>query len=589
MKNIFFKHFSLRGQFKVEKAVKSFSIGERLVFFTFTIIMVITAFSILLGVSNYFTVTKPIKGGTFSEGVIGSPRFINPVLAISDADRDLSTLLFSGLMRAATDGYLSPEIASHYEISPDGLVYTFHIRDDAFFHDGEPITADDVLFTIEKTKDPSIKSPRRAEWEGVKATKIDDKTVEFTLSRPYYPFIENTTIGIIPKHIWNEVSSEEFPFSLQNITPIGSGPFVIKDIKRNKAGVPTSYNLNSFDDYLNFPAHLNEIKILFYKNEADLIQAWLNNEIDSFGGTSPESAKEILEDKDISTLNFNLPRIFGVFFNQNQNSIFSDENIRVALEFGTNKQQILNTVLDGYGKILTGPLPTDVAETELDINFDLEKAKQLIEKSGWKLEDGDEFYSKTIKTKSGTEKTVLGFSLSAPNVPELKSVAQTLEENWKVIGVKVEVKLFELGDLNQNVIRPRNYDALLFGEVIGRNPDLTAFWHSSERTDPGYNIAIYTNTKVDRILEQLRIETDPEIRADLLSSLSSKIDADTPAIFLYSPDYLYLPPSNIKGLKAGFIASPSERFSEIKDWYIETEKIWPIFEKLNPWRKVEIF
>jgi len=580
MKNIFFKHFSLRGQHTTEKAVKSFSIGERLIFFTLTTIMAISTFGILLSISNSFTVVKPIKGGSFREGIVGSPRFINPVLAISDADRDLSTLFFSGLMRATDDGYLTPELANHFEISSDGLVYTFRLRDDIFFHDGEPITADDVLFTIDKTKDPSIKSPKRAEWEGVKAEKIDDKTVTFTLTRPYFPFIENTTLGIIPKHIWSDVSSEEFPFSLQNIEPVGSGPFKIENTKANKSGIPTSYTLASFDKYIDIPPHLNQIEVLFYKNESDLIKAWQDNKIDSFGGVSPESVKNILDQEKSALLNFNLPRIFGVFLNQNQNSIFGTENIRIALNLAVDKEEILNEILLGYGEILSGPLPNNLLEIKEEVStIDIEKAISLLEKAGWELEEGQEYRTKTTKQKNTTETTTLQFSLSAPNVPELKSVANKLAEDWKKIGVLVEVKLFELSDLNQNIIRPRQYEALLFGEVIGRNPDLTAFWHSSGRNDPGYNIALYTNTKTDKLLEQLRIETNPENRLSLLRSISEKITADTPTIFLYSPNYLYLPPKNIKGLRNGFIASPSERFSEIKNWYIETQNIWPIFEK----------
>ena len=159
----------------------------------------------LLKVNQYFIVEVPSSGGIYKEGIVGTPRFINPVLSISDADRDLTSLVYSGLMRQHTDDTLIPDLAETVEISEDGLSYFFKIRDDAVFHDGEPVTSEDIIFTILTTQNPIIKSPKRANWDGITIEKIDDKNLTFHLQQPYAPFLNNTTLGILPKHIWQGV------------------------------------------------------------------------------------------------------------------------------------------------------------------------------------------------------------------------------------------------------------------------------------------------------------------------------------------------------------------------------------------------
>src|SRR3972149_2817877 len=248
---------------EVGKALHSFTKKEYLAFlFLFAILATSTV--VLVGqINNLFLKEVPISGGSLSEGIIGTPRFINPVLALSDADKDLTALVYSGLMRKENNGDLSPDLAEKYEISDDGLIYTVTLKENIFFHDKEPVTAEDVIFTINKIKDPNIKSPRRLNWEGVTAISVDDRTVEFTLKQPYSSFLNNLMIGILPAHLWKNVTPEEFSFSELNIKAVGSGPYKITKVKNKSSGIPDYYELQSFSRFVLGQPYIDNITIKF--------------------------------------------------------------------------------------------------------------------------------------------------------------------------------------------------------------------------------------------------------------------------------------------------------------------------------------
>jgi peptide/nickel transport system substrate-binding protein len=586
MITFFKKRIDLNFINKAEEAIARFTIGERAVFYILALIMITSSVFILSKTSDAFSVTIPKKGGELTEGILGSPRFINPILAISDADRDLSSLIFSGLLRPNLDGSLKNDLASKYEISEDGLSYTVTLKDKLFFHDGEPISAEDVLFTVEKAQDPAIKSPRRAEWEGVTVEKIDDKTVVFHLPKPYYPFVENLTLGIIPKHQWKETGPEEFAFSLKNINPIGGGPYFIKNVEKNDKGIPTIYKLSSFKKYKDNAPYIQDLTIKLFSKEEDLIDAWKNKKIDSMGGIS---SKETLKLKELGAKieRLKLPRIYGIFLNQNQATIFTEKAVRQALDISVNKDEIVEKVLLGYGTSLYGPLPEEIIGNDSSKNTtptassteQIEKARKILEKAGWKINPETNVFEKSEKVKNAKVTKTLSFSLAVPNVEELKEIADLVTKQWKEMGAKVEIKTYELSDLQQSVIRPRKYDALFFGQVIGRNPDLFAFWHSSQRNDPGYNIALYTNSKVDKMLDESRRAHTQEDQEKIIKNIYTEIKNDVPAIFLFAPDYLYLLPQKVNGFEAGYIASPGERFSEIGNWFIDKQKVWQFLIK----------
>jgi peptide/nickel transport system substrate-binding protein len=563
---------------KIMRVINSFSLTEKTIFFFFVTVFVISGLTLLYQVNKQFLVEVPDYGGTLTEGVVGSPRFINPLLATSDVDRDLTSLIYSGLLRVNSKGELVKDLAESYNVSPDNLTYTFTLKDNVYFHDGTKVTAEDIIFTIEKAQDPLLKSPREANWTGVRIQKVDERTVSFTLSQPYSPFIQNFTLGILPKHVWNTATIEELPFSQINIKPVGTGPYKIDSVVYSGSGLPNQYNLKSFNKYSLGQPYITNLIIKSYQNQKDAIDAFKNGDIESIHGISPKDLSDLKIPSENIILS-PLPRIFGVFFNQNVAPIFVYKEVRSALNTAVDKQAIIDAVLGGYGQVIDSPVPldtlgsTNITGTTTD---KIEKAKAILIAKGWKQNEDGIFQKKEAKST-----VTLSFAISTGDAPELKNTAYLLADEWRKMGANVSVKIFDISDLNQNIIRPRKYDALLFGEIIGRDLDLYPFWHSSQRQSPGLNIALYTNIKADKILENIRKTTDPAEQQSYFNNFNKEIKNDIPAVFTYSPYFIYVIPKKVKEVRIGTLTTPSDRFSDIQEWFIETNNVWSIFTNNN--------
>ena len=566
---------------EVIRAIGSFSCKEKKTLLILAGLFIVSFLWFVQSVNQELKVTVPAHGGTLTEGIIGTPRLINPVLAISDADRDITELVYSGLIRKMPGGEIVPDLASSYEISNDGLSYTFTLKDDLTFHDGKPLTTDDVLFTIEKAQDQILKSPKRLNWEGVTVQKIDDKKIRFILKQPYSPFIENATIGILPKHIWKNINSEQMSLSDFNTNGVGSGPYKIESIKKDSSGIPSYYKLNSFKKFALGKPYIDTMVVRFYANEKELVQALKSGAVDNINAIDPEYAKDI--SKDFQIITTPLPRIFGIFFNQNQSPALSDIAVRRALNNTINRKEIIDSVLYGYGVPAYSPIPktgkdyVPVYQSSESIDQDkkIAEARASLEKAGWKWNEE----KKVLEKKNKKNIVPLSFSITTADTPELKAAAMLIKGQWEKLGANVEIRIFESGDLNQNIIRPRKYDALLFGEIIRQNSDPYAFWHSSQRNDPGLNIAMYANSSVDKLLEVARTTTDEKKRQESYRLFESEISSDVPAIFLYSPDFIYVLGKNLKGVDFAETTITSERFTVVYKWYLKTENVWKIFTK----------
>lgn len=574
---------------KITLSLKILPSKEKAILCVLGTVFVISFFGVLFKINKIYSVEMPEYGGGINEGVIGSPRFINPLLAVSDTDRDLVKLVYSGLLEQNGKGDLISVLAEKYEISEDGLAYTFYINKKAKWHDGKSVTSDDVIFTIKRAKNPALDSFQRANWEGVETEKIDNYTMRFTLRKPYSLFLQNTTIPILPKHIWENTFPEEMGLSNFNIEPVGSGPYKVKKVYRNSAGLITSYKLKANGDFVLGEPFIKYLNILFFSSEEKLVDAFRQGKIDSTGFISYSRIDESLK-KNAVVQNLVLPRIFGLFFNSANNSIFENKEVREALTKAADKQFIIKEALNGYGTEINSPIPEqsrDLQNEKIekndfktdDLTFAVltkEKryaaAKQILEKNGWKL-NSEGVYEKTINKKMNK----LIFSISTSNTPSLIKTAEILKDEFHNIGADVNLKIFEIGDLNQTVIRRRNYEALIFGEVVGEDPDPFSFWHSSQRNDPGLNIAMYANNSVDKILEEARIQTDKEKRMEKYKTFEKYIKDDYAAIFLYSPYFVYLTPQFLKGFNAEVVAAPQDRFSLINKWHIYNTYVWPIF------------
>lgn len=552
-----------------EKVEKNLSASDRAILGAFVVVMALGAGILFVGASNALSTEVPARGGTHVEGVIGSPRFINPLLATSETDSDLTELVFSGLLKAEPDGSLSLDLAESYEASEDRFSYTFTLREGNTFHDGTPVTAEDVVFTVTAAKNPEIKSPQRANWEGVEVIAVDERTVVFTLQAPFALFLENTTMGILPKHLWEGVRAEEFPFSELNTDPVGSGPFRVTSIKKNGSGVPTEYRLKAYDQTAH-PPFIRTFVFRFYPNQSELGEALASGSVNAAHSLIPEEVDQERVHEAV------FGRVFGVFFNQNQKQLFTEQEVREALDLSLDKNAIISTILSGYGTPLSGPLPpTDVSDTPLTESpgASIDVARETLEAAGWELNENGVY---TKESDDAVER--LSFSLATSNAPELRAAAEAVAESWRALGAEVELQFFDTNDLNLEVIRPRKYDALLFGLVVGREVDLFAFWHASQRNDPGLNIALYANIATDALLEEAREEEDPLARREKAAEAAAEITNDAAAVFLYAPHFLYLTEQELKGVALGTISTPSDRFFGVEDWYVRTEGLWPLFQ-----------
>ncbi len=567
-------------ELKLRYVVKTLSLKLKIVLLFFALLFGASLLLLLYHLDKNMSVVVPASGGTLTEGIIGTPRFVNPILAVSDADRDVTMLVYSGLMRIGENGRLIPDLAEKYEISNDGLCYTFILKPKLLWPDNLPITADDVIFTVDQIKNPQsqARNPRRASWEGVQTEKIDDRTIKFCLPKVYTPFLENTTMGILPKHIWQDVLTD--PQILlsdldTNTKPMGSGPYQISKIARKSSGLITSYTLVPNENFAFQKPHITTLVLKFYPSEKNLLEAYKNGEIDSLSAVSPKSIVAVKKE-DSYLKSFYLPRVFAVFLNQVNVPLFAEKETRQALSLSADKERIIKEVLENFGNTLSGPIPpaslgaAPEATSSAPFEERLKNASGLLTKAGWSLNSEGVLEKK----KNKTETVKMEFSLATSNIPELLHAANILKENWEKLGVRVQIKTYDINDLEQNVIRPRKYDALLFGEIMGRDPDPFAFWHSSQRNDPGLNIAMYVNPKVDKILEETRTILDPDKKTEKYQEFQKELEKDNAAIFLYSPNFIYLLPSSVSGVKETSITIPSERFAGIYNWYIKTKRIW---------------
>lgn len=523
------------------------------------------------------TVDVPTVGGAFIEGIVGTPRFVNPVLAVTRADRDLTALIYDGLMALGKDGVLVPNIAESVTISEDGLTYNVLLKNSVTFHDGVPLTAHDVAFTIGRIQDPLLASPLRASFDGVTIEEVGDYEVNFILPEAYSPFIENLTFGILPQHIWKDAGSEEFPFSQHNSEPIGSGPYAVDKIIRNASGIPETYVLKANAEYHIHAPKIERFELHFFPTEEKLTQAFVKGLIDSVVGVDPKDISAyglVAETHHLERIP--LPRTFALFINQNKSPALRDSTARKALDVAIDRKGLIESVLGGYGNALTNPIPTGFGVVVSSTNtpaYNIENARDILKGGGWKFNAEKQIWEKEI------EKTLtpLTFSIATVNNSAFEATAEFLRNSWEQLGVSVTIKQFEQSDLTQAIIRPRDYETLLFGIQLGRSLDYYSFWHSSQRNDPGLNIALYANITTDSILSELRRNTNKEAYSEAITTFAGELSKEVPAIFLYAPELLYIFPNRVIGATFTGVGEPHERFSDVYDWYIETESVWPAF------------
>lgn len=539
---------------RIHTLYRSLSPERVLVLWGLMILSGILLFSALIAFNQRFLITTPSYGGSITEGIVGTPRFINPVLATSDQDKDLTSLVFAGLTKPDALGQIVNDMAESIIESDDQLRYDVVLKNSAKFHDGKPVTADDVMYTIGLIQNPTIKSPHRIEWEGVTIEKQSDREFTFSLKKPFPQFMNALSVGILPKHIWKNLTEEQISLSDYNIHAVGSGPYKIEKIATN-SGIPEVFTLTSYKNYTLGRPYVDKLTITVYQNEKYLLQAFTKGEIDRLHGIASDKIADLQVSPNAVHTSL-LPRTFAVFFNPNKQSSLSDKQVRAALALAIDKQAIVESVLHNYGKVMSDPYPFDEDPTVSE--YDVEKARTLLANS------------KSFK-KSGA----LSITLATANTEEMKKVAEMIKTYWAAIGVETTLAIYEVSDLNQSVIKDRDFQALLFGSITETPSDLYAFWHSSQRTYPGLNISNYVSKKLDANLETLRESEDEVARTKAYQEVKKEFKEEVPGIFLFAPSLIYITRDKVTTTLPVYSFDNASRFALAENWYRYTDHVWP--------------
>jgi peptide/nickel transport system substrate-binding protein len=543
-----------RAPTRLKEIYRTLSPERVILMWVLVFISIMLLFSALISFNSRFLTTIPGYGGSVTEGIVGTPRFINPVLATSEQDEDLTALVYAGLTKKDESGNTTLDMAESIVESDDRLHYTIILKSDARFHDGTNVTVDDIIYTINLIQNPTIKSPHRIEWEGITMEKISDREMVFSLKKPYPLFMNNLTIGILPKNVWKNLTDEQFSLSDYNINAIGSGPYQIKDIK-STSGIPHTFILVAHKHYTLGRPYVDTVTIVTYQNERYALQAFEGGDIDRIHGISPDAVQTL----GVATSQVHtslLPRTFTVFFNANKAPALSEKKVRQALSRAINKDAIIETVLHNYGKTINSPYPFD--EEVATSTYNLEEAKALLEGSKvWKADKK------------------LTITLATANTDEMKKIAEMIKADWEAIGVETTLTVYEVSDLNQSVIKERNFQALLFGSITKTPADLYAFWHSSQRSYPGLNISNYVSNKLDKNLEVLRSDSDELARVAAYDQAKQEFLEEVPGIFLFAPSLIYISKDKTTTLLPSVSYTNSSRFALVHLWHRYSERVWP--------------
>lgn len=513
------------------------------------------------------TEVVPKESGEYSEGIIGEPLYINPVLsATNDVDTDIEYLIFSRLFTYDNNGKLKPDLVDRYETSEDGKVHIIFLKQNILWEDGDKLTSEDVEFTFNIIQNPDYKSPLSLNLRGVEIQKVDEYQIKFITKNVYAPFLNNLTFGILPQHVWKDTTAAGFFLAEHNLKPVGSGPFKFSKLKKDKNGRVLNYQLDRNENYYSKKPYIKRVVFKFYSDEESLISAFNKKEILAISSISP-SNKDRVEKAELHSIK--LPRYYAVFFNQTKNKALANMNVRKALALATDKGKIIRDVFNNEANIVNGPLLEGMVgynPSAKIYNFSIEEAKQVLENDGWKDVDNDGVREK--------ENVRAEFTLVTTDMPEFSQTTGILQKNWQEIGVKANILSVGIGELQQNYIKPREYEAILFGEILGLNPDPYSFWHSSQKKDPGLNLAMYDNRDVDKALEQSRQTTNEEERINNYRLFQNIVAEEVPSVFLYSPNYLHPCNETVKNFQQKIIASPGYRFNDISEWYVGTRRVW---------------
>ncbi len=543
-----------------KKIFFAFTERERIVFLAASAIVVVSALSMIGIFIARATTAVPATGGEYTDGITGQPEYVNAVTASSQADLDIVKMVYSNI----------PDIADAITAAPDGKTWTVRLKENLHWQDGEQLTSDDVVFTVESIQNPDSESPLASVWNGVSVNRMSELEVQFSLPVPYAFFGDDLkNLYIIPKHIFVDVPPGNWRLSDYNLKPVGSGPYEFSSYDQGTDGFITSYRLTAWDNSFEKRPLIPSFTFAFFRNDDDLIKSFNSGQIDGFALPSPADAQAIKRPYNLFASR--TTDYYAVFLNQSANVALQDPAVRNALSLATDRNALVENALGGNGVPDEGPIPPDAAYFSSAIGTPTSSqglASTTLDAAGWKL-DANNNRSKTIQGTS----VPLHVTLTVPDIDFLVTTAQSIQNDWQDIGVATTIATDSPTTIIGDVVDDRGYEALLFGNVLGPSSDLYSFWDSSERFSPGLNLAIYNNPKVDGLIEAARTSMNNATQTQDLFAAQSDIVADAPAIFLYSTDDLYVTSKNIQGISTSTLSDPSDLFREVPDWYLETARV----------------
>lgn len=503
----------------------------------------------------------PDDGGVYVEGVVGDASTFNPLFSSSATDEAVGRLLFKGLLQYDDQNKLVGDLAESFSVNDDNTVYTVKLKQDIMWSDGTPITAADVLFTVDSIQHPDTRSTFNSSWQGVTAQAKDDKTVTFSLTNVFVPFPNSLTVGLLPSHILGEVEPLQLRTHPFNLSPtVNSGPFKFTSLTLGSAASQIDMERN--DSYYGQQSRVDKMIIRSFKDYETMIEAYNNDELSAIAGVRINDLNQVenINDQQVNKLQL-LNSVF-VFMN------FSDADlkrpvIRKALLRGTDQAEIFNKLDQNYpltfGPLLPSQLGYDANLVQLEYDFD--EAVQLLDKDGWKVGD-DGYRVKGDKT--------LEFSMVSQETEEYRRVANELQRQWKKLGVRLKVDLANPRDLQQRYLTPHNYELALINISLGIDSDVFVYWHSSQASVGGFNFSEYENPIIDANLEAGRTRSDAELRKVKYEAFLEQWRRDAPAISLYQPGYTYIQKPNLSGLVTKPMVSPLDRFYQVENWTVNT-------------------
>jgi peptide/nickel transport system substrate-binding protein len=537
---------------------------------------------------NFTTEWVAGRGGTYVEGLAGTPQFINPLLCQTyEADGDLCALIFNGLTRLDHHGQVVPDLAEGWEVSPDGLSYTFHLRAGVRWHDGIPLTAADVVFTVKLLQDPDYPgAPDWGQlWRSVTATQIDAQTIRFDLEQPFAPFLDYTTVGVLPRHVLQGISAAELASHPFNLNPIGTGIYQLSEVVTDTGRI-SHLILSANPFYYDHRPLITRIQFKFLPSYQAVYQAYIDGQVQGIGRVAPEDLADVRANPDLQLFTSVLPKYSLIYLNLASEAapFLAEREVRQALLYALDRQALIDQVMDGQAVIAHSPVLPDSWAYDPSVpiyEYSPQKAITLLEESGWQRANAAA--SPTVSDTTTVSPTIsawfkdgrpLSFSLLVADDPARLAIAEAIVRQWASVGIKATVEPIATGLSSERLV-PRHYEAALMDLdlTLSGDPDPYPFWHQTQIEPPGQNYAGYDDREMSEILEQARLTPDQEARKELYYEFQHRFASDVPAILLYHPVYNYAVDQYVYGVNVGPIVRPGDRFLGIADWYVRWRRV----------------